>query len=136
MGGKFWRQIINLFRKRYKICRSIMMTSDATKQMQIVLQDKEKLIQFNADALFDKLIVKVRHSIEDTPVYTLGLVRDLQGAGAKQHNGVPSITKRKQDLGCIVNNTLAPGWPGVELVKTLTKILYAICTSFINNKNL
>ena len=44
------------------------MTSNSIIQLQLALQAKEQLISQNADLLFDKLIVKVCHSIESTPV--------------------------------------------------------------------
>lgn len=105
----------------------IFMTSNSIIQLQLALQAKEQLISQNADLLFDKLIVKVCHSIESTPVYTLGLVRDIQDQGIRQ-TGTASIIKRRQFLLGLINGNLPTGWPEKELLSSLSKIMYVLTT--------
>ena len=68
------------------------MTSNSIIQLQLALQVKEQLISQNADLLFDKLIVKVCHSIETTPAYTFGLTN--RNCQYYKEKAIPSRTNQ------------------------------------------
>ena len=102
------------------------MTTNAIIQMQLALQEKREHIRINADIIYDKLIVKVRHGIESIKKYSLKTVIDLQSHGSNKKTGNTSVVNRKMFLYGLIDGSLPHGWPIEELLHSVTKIMYVL----------
>ena len=101
-----------------------MSTKQNIANLQQYLDLKSDFIKENADFLFNKLIISVRHKIGETDGFNENLVKELIKFGTVGRTAKPSTQKRKNFLLQLIQDDMTDNWPSEKLLLSFKEVVY------------
>ena len=99
-----------------------MSTKQNIAKLQQDLDLKSDFIQENADLLFNRLIISVRHKIGKTDGFNENLVKELIKFGTVGRTAKPSTQKRKNFLLQLIQDDMSDNWPSEKLLLSFKEV--------------